>query len=101
VAASDEGEPVLEILASSLSDATVEAFRTDATYLSAVYDALKTNLGLPDASVRLVLADDFVGRSNAISADRSVSRKAESSRRSGLAGWSPRRCSMTSTDGPV
>jgi hypothetical protein len=55
------GAPPIEILAPSLSDEAVEAFRTDVRVISAVYERIREGRGLPDGVVRLVLADDFDG----------------------------------------
>ena len=53
--------PPIEILAPSLSPAAREAFEIDVQLVSTVYDVLRADIGLPDGSVRLVLAEDFVG----------------------------------------
>lgn len=57
----DPSELGIEIVAPSLPGAAVDAFRTDVAFLSSVFDSLRSNLDLPSAAVRVVLADDFVG----------------------------------------
>lgn len=53
--------PPIEILAPSLSEEAVEAFRTDVRLIAAVYEHLREARDLPASAVRLILADDFVG----------------------------------------
>ena len=57
----DDTTPPIEILAPSLSEDAVEAFRTDVRLIAAVYDHLRDGRDLPDSAVRLILADEFVG----------------------------------------
>lgn len=52
--------PTIEVLAASLSDGAIDAFETDVRLSATVYDALRGALGLPDAAVRVILADNFV-----------------------------------------
>ena len=54
-------KPPIQILAPSLSAEARETFEVDVGLVAAVYDGLREDLGLPDASVRLILAADFVG----------------------------------------
>lgn len=56
-----ETTPPIEILAPSLSEEAVEAFRTDVRLIAGVYEHLREGRDLPGSAVRLVLADDFVG----------------------------------------
>lgn len=53
--------PPIEILAPSLPEEAVEAFRTDVRLIEGVYEHLREGRDLPGSAVRLVLADDFVG----------------------------------------
>ncbi len=57
----DDTTPPIEVLAPSLPEEAIEAFRTDVRLIAAVYEHIREGRDLPGSAVRLILADDFVG----------------------------------------